>query len=472
MRYLSDPIVLSLAAMALVFGYLALSPRRRPDIWLVVLGIMLLLLPRAGIVLEQLNLPLPLAHVLVILGIFEWVILRQGRFGQWSNYHGYFLLYAMMVGVGLAIGMAAGANYRTAFLELCFYLFAVGLFFYVTETFRQPRHFFLFTRLFLVTGILVGIYGVAQQFFGASILIEHVTYNSTGEFARTYVENPNLHRRVLSSYGDPNVLAGQMVMVCTIGLSLLLGRQVGSAHRFLALGALITAGFCIYFTGSRAGMICLIFGSFLVLIWRSRWMLLMSPALIVVGILMIPSLLETVLISRFGTIDAVADVRSQFPRMAWELFRSIPFGCGLGRYININIDGFTWSYTFGATSTVWSGFNSFWLNLFSRLGVVGLIAFAMLFFVVIQYVWLRAKTVTHPEVKAIAVGGLVGIICQALIWLFNNTYILPGGGLNFWFLMGMLVAGVRAFQPPRAPMAWVGWNGPLPTPYPMRHAPA
>ncbi len=451
MTYMNDPILLLLAGLSLVCLYLALNPRLRPDMWLIVLGSALLILPRAGLVLENINLPLPVGHILVGLCILEWLVLRQGRLQKWSSYNGYFLAYAAVVGMGLAIGMASGGNYRTAFLEMCFYLFAIGLFFYVSETFTTRRHFHIFLNLFLLAGILVSVYGIAQEYLGSSILVEHVTYNSGSDSARSYVSNPELHRRVLSSYGDPNVLAGQLIFFVAIALALIVGKDISPGRRMTAVGVWLFGAACIYFTGSRAGLLCLILSGFLVFLWRTRWALIILPLLLILFLGFVPGMLESNLVARIDGIHTDTDIRAQFPRLTWEMLQAVPFGCGLGNAVRLEWQGFGFSFASHPTATLWSGFNSFWLNLFSRLGVPGLVAFALLFGALLSYIIRQVRQVDSPEVRAVLVGGVVALFCQALIWLFNNTYILPGGGLNCWFMMGMLVAASRAFRTPVPP---------------------
>jgi hypothetical protein len=142
-----------------------------------------------------------------------------------------------------------------------------------------------------------------------------------------------------------------------------------------------------------------------------------------------------------------------FPEMAWELFKGLPFGCGFGRKVALRMSGLDWSFIIKNTQTIWaSGFNSFWLNMFCRLGVPGLVSFLLVLIVLFRYIWCQARMVNDVYVKAVLVGTLAGFVGQGAIWMINNTYMLPGGGLNFWFTMGMMVAGCRAFAPQPYPM--------------------
>ncbi len=447
MEIVKDPIIMVLLALLLITAYAALQPRRRPELWLIVLTIMLFALPRAGLLIKQINLPLPVNYILAAVFIIEWLLLRQTRPMERSRINYLFILYSAISGVGLAIGLSTGGTYLIAFLELCFYLFAIGLFFYASETFCEPRHFYLFARLVLFISVLVSLYGIGQYFLGSSLLVNYVTYNSGSDLARSYVESDVIGiRRVLSSYGDPNVLASQLVVFAGIGLALTIGKGISKHTRLLCFLIVIANGLCIVYTGSRAGIICLFLIATLVLIWRTRWALLLIPAFGVIGVILLPDLLNSLFQDRFQGFITGEDARKQFPAMAWQLVQAVPFGCGLGNSVELSLQGFNWSFAIKPAGVIWSGLNSFWLNLFSRLGIPGVITFGLLLWSLVKYISVRAKTITDPQVKAFLIGGLAGFAGQWLIWLVNNTYMLPGGTLNFWFMMGMLVAGARTFS--------------------------
>lgn len=445
MSYLDDPIILIFFLLFMLFGILALNRGQRSDVWLVVITLILFCLPRAGIVLTQFRMPLPLAHILVVFCIIEWLLLRQQRHHEKSPINVIFLVYAAIVGMGLAIGLSTGGNLVTAFLELCFYLFAIGLFFYASETFYEQHQFLRFIICILISSFVVSLYGIAQHFLGDSILIDHLTYNSSSELARSYIYSDEGFRRVLSSYGDPNVLASQLIVFYGITLALLIGKAVPSHFRFWALVLLVLNVVCIYYTGSRAGLVCLVLVPIIILCWRTRWALLVLPLVFGAIIILGPAVYSHFITDRFGGFVTTGDVRLHFPRMAWELLKSVPFGCGLGNAVSLQPEGASWAFLITPTNNLWSGFNSFWLNLFSRLGVPGLVAFFILTVTLFRHLYQQIKLVDIPHVKAFLMGGLAGLVGYTLIWVVNNTYILPGGGLNYWFMVGMMMAGCRAF---------------------------
>ena len=448
MDYLQNPLIIALGFLTVMFCLLALHQRYRPEFWLILLMVLIFALPRAGVIVPGINLPLPLAHLIAAVLILEWLLLRRHRFPEQNRMGFYFLLYSAAAGLGLLMGLAAGGVYHIMFLELCFYLFALGLFFYAGETFLQRHHFYLFGKLLLIISLAVSGYGIAQRYLGAQILIDRLTYNAAHDLARTYVQvSGEQARRVLSSYGDPNVLASQLLVFTGMALALLLARGVSAPMRLLCITVVALNVICIIFTRSRAGMLCLPLVALIICTYRTRWSLLILPVLFLAGLIFLPQWLQPALAARFESGFAGEDLRSQFPQMAWLLLQVVPAGCGWGKTVLLEIHGMSWAFEIKPATVVWLGFNSFWLTLFCRLGLPGLITFILLLGAIFKYVASRARLITDPFVKAILIGGLAGFVGQWLIWLVNNTYMLPGGNLNFWFTAGMLVAGCRAFAP-------------------------
>jgi len=451
MEFFRDPILVVLLILASGCAFIALRPGRRTEFWLLSLLILLFALPRAGLVIRQVALPLPVAHILCAALVLEWLFLRRSRGEEGFRFGKFFLLYAVVAGFGLVLGLSTGGGHLMAFLELCFYLFSMGLFFYASDTFREQKHFLTFARVILIISVIVSGYGIAQRYLGSSILIPHLTYTTGGgTLSQQYIETTEASQiRVLSSYGDPNVLASQLLVFIGIALALAVGKGVKGNTRLLCLGVLLLNVVCLFYTRSRAGIISAFLVMLIVFCWRTRWALLFIPIMILFGYIMIPTLAASYLESRFQGAVTGDDVRLLFPRMAWELLNIVPLGCGFGRTVFLNVEGLSWSFAVAPTTVVWAGLNSFWLNLLCRLGIAGLLAFLLILVVLFRYVWIRAKQVEHSMVRAILIGVLAGFVGQWIIWLVNNTYMLPGGGLNFWFMMGMLVAGCRAFTTPR-----------------------
>ena len=447
MEYLSDPIFLIFMILLGACVFIVLRPRHLSEIWLPLMIILLFGLPRAGFSLKLIGLPLPTAHILAAVLIMEWLILRKTHSYDRARLGRFFLIYATVAGFGLALGISTGGKYSTAFLELCFYLFSMGLFFYARETFSQQRHFMTFTKMILIISVLVSCYGIAQKYTGSGFLVPYLTYNTGGgEVSRVYLDvSDHSAIRVLSSYGDPNVLASQLLVFAGIALALVLGRGVRGSLKFACVGILALNVICLIFTGSRAGLFALALIPLAIFCWKHHWGLLVVPFLAALAMMLFMPIMGDFLSQKYQGIITSQDIRIQFPKIVWQLVQIAPLGCGFGKTIIFQIDGLNWSFNIVQASTVWSGLNSFWLNIFCRLGIPGIATFILLLFMLFRYLWKNTRLIANPVAQAVTIGAAAGLIGQMFIWIVNNTYMLPGGGLNFWFTMGMLVAGCRAF---------------------------
>ena len=436
--------MLALMAAAAVGALLALSPRRRRGLWLGALTVMLFALPRAGMVIKQVNLPLPIAHVLAGLVIVEWFVLRRTRMVERSRVGFFVLLYGSMAALGLVIGLATGGDRVQACLELCFYVFSLGLYFYASETFCNQSYFKRFAVMLLALSVAVSLYGIAQRYMGQGILIDNVTYTSAGETARGYLEaNEGAGRRVLSSYGDPNVLSTQLIFFVAIGLALAVGRGVERRVRWLSLVVVAVNAVCIVYTGSRAGILCLAVVAAGIVAWRR--LSIRQAVVAAIGLVLLALLMVATFGMGTGESPAADDSRWQYPHIVWQLWQAVPLGCGFGNTVRLAETATSWSFEVTQAGVVWAGFNSFWLNLLSRLGLPGVLSLILLIVALVRYIVRQLPLIGEGWVRAFVVGGLIGFGCQWMVGLVNNTYMLPGGGLNYWFLMGMLVAGCRAF---------------------------
>jgi|GEM_PF-1023225 len=446
MQLFDDPIIITMLCM-LAGATLFLFPAKRfSDFLLFGTVLLIFALPRAGLLLSGVNLPLPFANVIVVILIIQWLFFKKHHPFDQIRINNSFMLYAIVCGIGLGVGLARGGNMFIAFLEISFYLFAIILFFFAKDTFTHKDQIKKFIYYVMFISLGVSFYGIAQRYLGHTILIDNLTYTSGSDTAKSYITNDQIYRRVLSSYGDPNVLAAQLITFLSISIALLIRVGVSFHLKLLSLLSIILCCTCIAYTGSRAGLICMILIPFLVLCWHTRWVLLFTPIILISITLISQPLIDTLVTQKIELMgNFQADIRFEFPRMGYEMLKAIPFGCGLGNNILTSFHGSGWDFYINSTPTMWHAQNSFWLTLFSRLGVPGISTFIILLYMIFNYIWNSTKNVTDPTIKAFLYGGMGGFIGNMLIWLVNNTYILPGGCLNFWFITGMMVAASKTY---------------------------
>ncbi len=95
-------------------------------------------LPRAGVFLSFVNLPLPVSYILATVFVASWLLFRSWRRRERSRLNFVFLIF-MTVGIfSLAWGLGNGGASKTAIIETWFYVFAVGIFFWATDKLCPP----------------------------------------------------------------------------------------------------------------------------------------------------------------------------------------------------------------------------------------------------------------------------------------------------------------------------------------------
>ncbi|NJL82502.1 MAG: putative bicarbonate transporter, IctB family [Chloroflexaceae bacterium] len=129
----------------------------------------------------------------------------------------------------------------SGWMELTLYLLQFAL---AARVLRSPSRTNILVVLLLLVSLVVGVYGVRQQFFGAEQL---ATWNDP---TSTLAGNT----RVYSYLGNPNLLAGYLLLPLGFSIAALFAWRRW-LPKTLALLAIVINGACLYFTDSRGGWI-------------------------------------------------------------------------------------------------------------------------------------------------------------------------------------------------------------------------
>ena len=94
--------------------------------------------------------------------------------------------------------------------------------------------------------------------------------------------------------------------------------------------------------------------------------------------------------------------------------------------------------------SVWATYNSSYLHMLARIGVIGLGAFLWLSLGCASKAWSGMKRPGLPRQWHGAVTGLLGGFIGAQVGMLTNPfYQLPGGGMNLWLGLGLAFAITR-----------------------------
>ena len=183
-----------------------------------------------------------LMGILLLAGALFWGLLTLSddkQFGV-TPIHLLVLLYWSIATVAVAFSPVKSAAF-SGWIKLTLYLLMFAL---SARVLRSPRISSWVITIFLHVALVVSVYGVRQEFFGAEQL---ATWN-----------DPNSplaqDTRVYSYLGNPNLLAGYLLPAIALSIAAVFAWR-GWLPKALALMMVVVNSACLYFTDSRGGWI-------------------------------------------------------------------------------------------------------------------------------------------------------------------------------------------------------------------------
>ncbi len=396
--------------------------------------ISIFLLPRAGFVISEMLLPLPIGYIIVVVLVIKYfigrvIIFKVNESKVYNPIARFFPFYLVISAYSFINSIIYKANTGVVFLELCFYVFSFFLYFVLVRIFAKDALIDLFIKGIIVISLLVSIYGLLVYFFGKSMLINYLTYNSTQTGAIGALE---YYKRTLSSYGDPNALGAQLVIFCPILFMLLFSIKLSVFKRIFLLVTLLLNCACLLLTESRGALIGLGIAIIALIISKFRRSWFVVPAVIsIVTLILIQPATFYESHRAFDEELIIGDERLNFGTLTKNIIVNIPLGVGFG----VTMDDFN---NIQVAHSIWNGYNSFYLQLLSKVGIPGVFLFLLMLFAMLKYFISNLKFIKDPLRRNFVFGASVGIIGSQVSWYANNIYMLPGGMLNFWMLCVML----------------------------------
>lgn len=382
-----------------------------------------------------------LIGVLLLASACYWVLLTLSddeRLGV-TPIHLLVLLYWCVATIAMAFSPVKRAAF-SGWVELTLYLLFFAL---SARILRSPRISGLLITLLLHVALVVSIYGVRQQFFGAEQL---ATWNDpTSPMAQD--------TRVYSYLGNPNLLAGYLLTAIALSIGAIFAWRRWLPKALAITMAIVNAA-CLYFTDSRGGWIGMI-GltlAFLLLLyywgkkslspfWRT-WLLPMVlgslAALFIVGLLLVEPLRLRFLSIFAGRGDSSNNFRINVWSAVLEMIRDRPIiGIGPGHDAFNKIYPLYMRPRFSALSSY-----SILLEITVETGLIGLGCFLWLIVVTITQGITRIKDyreTNNPQgfwlIAAIA--AMVGLTAHGFV---DTVWFRPQINTLWWFMVALIAS--------------------------------
>lgn len=325
-------------------------------------------------------------------------------------------------------------------IKLTLYL---AMFFLSSRVLQSPRLLSIVIAVFLHAALIVGAYGVRQQFFGVEQL---ATWNDPTSVLAN-------ETRVYSYLGNPNLLAAYLLPAIALSIAAFLVWR-GWLPKALALTMVIVNSACLYFTDSRGGwigMLALLTVFFLLLqywwkeylppFWRTWLLPLVFGGLItaiVVGIIFV----EPLRFRFFSIFAGREDSSNNFRINVWESVLQMIcdrpiIGIGPGNEAFNKIYPLYMKPKFTALSAY-----SIYLETAVESGLIGLSCFVWFLLVTFnQGVRLFSRCKKNQNNQGFwliaAIAGMVGLLTHGI---FDTVWYRPEVNTLWWLMVSIIAS--------------------------------
>ncbi len=372
----------------------------------------------SGVLLNDLILP-----PLIIL----WAVKRL-LVGRWN-----FPRHSLTLPIALVIAtmlVSVVANYRgyAATELLSGILYQVRWIEYVAvllmgfDFFRNHARVLHYLTLLTICGVVVSLLGFVQL-----VIFPDFSFMAPAGW------DPHVGR-LLSTWFDPNFLAGWLALLITVALAIALALPWSRARWWWA--AIATMTLAVVLTFSRSGYLALIAGTGFVTLMRSRAIFFLGLLAAIAMIFFVPRVQERVVGIR--TVDETAQLRIVSWQNAFEVINDhLWFGVGYNLYRYVQVE-----YGFLDDTKIHSasGSDSSLLSIWVTTGFLGLVAYVWLLLAMFREAWRTWRDrALSSEWRGFGLGVFAGLLALVLHAQFVNGLLYPHIMQTVWIFLAMAI---------------------------------
>ena len=307
------------------------------------------------------------------------------------------------------------------------YLIFIGYYFVITNALKTEEQIFSIIKVFVLAGLFVSIYGIAQYVFGWN--------TSNAWIDEEMFENATM--RAYSTMENPNVLGEYLLLIIPLSAFLMIKAKFNSIEKLFWLGTLAAGTLCMVLTQSRGCWIGLFVAAILFVTFYNGKLWGLLPFLI----LALPFILPQTIIDRFLSVGNLEDSSTSYRVFIWlgtlSMLRDFWIG-GIG----MGEGAFRSIYPFYSYNSITAPHSH---NLYLQLLVEGGIC-AIIIFAVVLILYIRKTAMFFSEKGKKDYGGLLALICVCAVSgflvqsMFDYTFYNYRMMSMFFMLLGFSVA--------------------------------
>jgi O-antigen ligase len=320
------------------------------------------------------------------------------------------------------------------------------IFLFFANNIRDRRTVFTIVAVLLLAGVVQSILGLAQYASGGSLGLQVFGESKSYNAYSLMLAGTEVVSRVSGTFGHPNSLAGYLVMLILINLSLFWA-PISAKVKLALWPTLLLMSTALILTFSRAGWLALgIAGMFSLYLCFFRWIkhrglsFLLSLGLMITFFIVSVGLITPLRHRLFLEDYGAAQSRIPMTQVALNIIDHHPWlGIGLGNYTFAapDYDNTAIGISYEFPRPVHNEF----LLIAAEQGLPALGLFLVILLYVVIQLFRLSRSRTDPVLPYLAIG-LLGTLCAWGISRFMDyNYVLLGD--PFWLLVGLSLAMVQ-----------------------------
>lgn len=371
---------------------------------------------------------LPDEFTLLLIIFIVFIFILNHVFGKGYSIDKSFVNIPLAIFVlAIIIATVTSIDPKGSFRDLAIHLSAIGLLVVIVNGINNKNDLNLILTSYVFTATLVALYGIYQYFVGVEL--DPAWVDATN--------NPEITTRVFSVFGNPNILAEYLIMAIPTSIALFWNTKKLIKKIIFMLTTMVLS-VTLLMTLSRGGWLGIAFGIFIFILLVEKKLFLLSIPVGIASIFVIPDSI----MSRIMTIGSLTDSSNAYRIKIWQITTDIirdhwEAGVGFG-YIPFKKT----FETYIRTMPIYHAHNTY-LEIAAEMGIVGLVLFAILIFVLYKYGVLNAVKSNDKYIKTISAGLLAGISSLLFHGIVEHVLYIPRIIITFWILVAFILVMIK-----------------------------
>ncbi len=333
------------------------------------------------------------------------------------------LLFGILIFFGGVFTKGGASSTASAFLYCGF----LSIYFLIVNSYIRKTWIYRGIKLMIVTTALIALLGVIE----GGVL----------DYAQLDLSQfDDIHARVSSFLGNPNMLGAYLVIVFPFALAQMLSTDKGIKKGFYFL-CVLSIFVCTVLTWSRGawlGLIVSVVVFLLVSDFRSVWFILLGCGSVPLALYLVPENIS----NRFISIFTMSDSSITYRFETWDgvlkmIEKYFWTGIGIGESAFISVYP---EFAVSGTETVMHAHNIF-LQILLEIGIIGLVVFLVTAFMFTQKCFAGVKERRRGgKSRNMISAGLASVCATFVMGLTDHVFYNYRVFLVFWIFVGLTVA--------------------------------